>query len=292
MESSNEECVGLNVIQALSSSAATASTLNHPIDESGTPPLDSNSVSQSEGDGLDNVPPPPPPLGIETQFDMLHLSPSDPLNHNMSHDHRKDKEEYHRHQNASRKTIFQKLHNLGLGTSNDRVRRNILHDDENDFPCNEYNRDTENIPAKDGPTSTYTTPHFATLRRMCTQRQGKGSDISSPDNQKKIEFPPHFARGISIDEVPHDRYQLMRSRRRSGSSTSRKSIANYNNIDTRGSNHFDEEPTQKAKSGSMSSLSSRGSTLSWFRRKSRSNNKGIVNHPHNQFFNILAKRMV
>ena len=128
MEGKNDESVGLNVIQALSSSAATASTSNHPIEDNLSSPLDSNSISHSEADGLDNVPPPPPPLGIETQFDLLHMSNSDHLRPNKSHDHGKDENEYQPNQNSSRKTIFQKLHNLGLATSSSQARRNKFHE--------------------------------------------------------------------------------------------------------------------------------------------------------------------
>ena len=170
MEVKISDGLGLNVIQALSSSAATASTLNHPVEETQNSSLDSSSFSHSEGDGLDNVPPPPPPLGIESQFDMLHISNSKLILPNKTHDQQKDDVDYQPPQGSSRKTIFQKLHNLGLATSGSQARGNKISDKQ--LQLNDRDQAlTEELSNQNELNSTFTSSHFATLRRICSNPQ-------------------------------------------------------------------------------------------------------------------------
>ena len=90
-----------------------------------------------------------------------------------------------------------------------------------------------------------------------------------------------LSRGITIEEGMHDYKYSRRSSRNSSTSLSRKSLSNYSDADIRCYDYNDDFPTHKTKSGSMSSLSSRGSTLSWFRKRSRTREKGIA-----KYFNI------
>ena len=271
MEDKTDDSVGINVIQALSSSAATASTSNHPVKDNQGSPLDSNSVSYSEGDGLDTVPPPPPPLGIETQFDMLHMSSPDHLTPNKSHDCGKNENEYHSNQNSSRKTIFQKLHNLGLSTSSSQSRRNKLNEKQTNANSDEYitPNNKEQVHIKDELPSEYSTSHFATLRRICSPTQNRNTDSLSRGSIDENYKNSSFIKGISIEERLHEHSRSRRPSRKSSSSNTRKSLTNYSDNDFTGYDYDGYGPSKKGKSGSMSSLSSRGSTLSWFRKRSR-----------------------
>ena len=254
MEEPTKIGLGVNVIQALSSSAANASTLSHPVDESQSSFIDSNSTSYSEGDGIENVPPPPPPLGIESQFNVLQISNAEhqsPLESNIP---QKRELGYDHYQTSSRKTIFQKLHNLGLTTST-----NLGNISSGKQANNEYETHTshESPMFKKSFSSAQTSSHFATMRKMSNEKRGG------------------FTRGISIEEGLEDSNQTKRQSRASRSSITRKSLTDYNDIEMKGCDYNDDGRGQKARSGSMSSLSSRGSTLSWFRKRSRNQEKGM-----------------
>ena len=276
MEVQNNDSAGTNVIQALSSSAATASTLNHTIEVNQGSPLDSNSFSHSEGDGLDNVPPPPPPLGIETQFELLNISNSEHLKPNINRDQLKNVDEYQPYQNSSRRTIFQKLHNLGLANTGSQSRRSTNNERQKTTDGDEYgiSGNSANLINNDELHSTYTSSHFATLRRMCSHRQNRKNSIISNDRYDEDSHTVNV-HGMAIKERLPDTTQIKQSNRKSNSSISRKSLTSYGDIDTTDFEYNDDGPVQRAKSESMSSLSSRGSTLSWFRKRTRILGKGI-----------------
>ena len=242
MEDSSKDVLGVNVIQALSSSAANASTLSHPVDVNQSSAISSNSTSFSEGDVIENVPPPPPPLGIESQFDVLQISSienqTDVERHN-----RNENEMVHYHlPNSSRKSIFQKLHNLGLSSS-------INQANGNDINFKQSNKVNDNSFA-------FTSSHFATLRKNSNEKRGD------------------FNRVISIEEGLEGSNKPKRQDRASRSSMTRKSLTDYNDSDMKLCEYSNVDSGQKARSGSMSSLSSRGSTLSWFRKRNRNQEKG------------------
>ena len=247
MEEPNKNVLAVNVIQALSSSAANASTQSHPVNENLNSNLDSTSTSHSEGDAIENVPPPPPPLGIESQFDMLQISNTEHKKSAGTKPRNNNEIPYSPFPSASRKTIFQKLHNLGLSSS-----ASQSHDKQS-------NKDLQNQisleepSSKDKYSSAYTSSHFATLRKN--------------SNEKRAAF----IRGISIEEGLEDSKETKCHARASRSSITRKSLTDYSDIETKISHYND---SSKTRSGSMSSLSSRGSTLSWFRKRSRNQEKG------------------
>ena len=242
MEEPSKDVLGVNVIQALSSSAANASTLSHPVDGNHSSVISSNSTSFSEGDVIENVPPPPPPLGIESQFDVLQISSAERQNDVEQNIRNENEIVYHHLPNSSRKSIFQKLHNLGLSSSTNQTNVNDV-----DFKVsNKVN----------GNSFAFTSSHFATLRKDSNDKRG---DIS---------------RVISIEEGLEGSIKSKRPDRASRSSMTRKSLTDYNDGDMKLCEYSNVDSGQKAISGSMSSLSSRGSTLSWFRKRSRNQEKG------------------
>ena len=251
MEDPNKNVLGVNVIQALTSSAANASTLSHPVHETQSAILDSNSTSYSEGDVIENVPPPPPPLGIESQFNVLKISNSEHPRSRESNTSDNNETVYDHFPSSSRKTIFQKLHNLGLSVSTNQTHGKQSNKDEYNQASIETSNDKINYP------SGYTSSHFATLRKKSNEKCGA------------------LISGISIEEGLEATKDRKYQSRASRSSITRKSLTDYNDIEMKENYYDDTGKEQKTRSGSMSSLSSRGSTLSWFRKRSRNQERGI-----------------
>ena len=81
--------------------------------------------------------------------------------------------------------------------------------------------------------------------------------------------------GISIEEGLEGTKDTKFQSRASRSSITRKSFTDNNGIEMKESYYNDSGKEQKTRSGSLSSLSSRGSTMSWFRKRSRNQERGI-----------------
>ena len=269
MEIGNADGAETNIVQALSSSAATASTQNRPIVDNQGCTSDSVSVSYSEIDGFNNVPPPPPPLGIEAKFDLINISNSQHIHKRNDCDNLNVGSGYQQHKNSPRKTIFQKLHDLGLAASNNQTRGDTNNEtDSNSSPdstARKISTGCTDVAGNENKSqSTFTASHFATLRRIYSHRKQRKISGGSNDSYTGENDKNHYTlRNESSERLCSDAH-LETINRKSICSISRQSLAS--DTDVNGRDYIYDE---RAKSESMSSLSSVGSTLSWFRKRNR-----------------------
>ena len=269
------ESCNLDVIQALSSSAATASTLHHLPANNGTPPgstLDSRSVSRSEADGLNNVPPPPPPLGIERKFEMLSMSDSKYFSsQNNNEGMQSSTFDQQQHQTSTRRTLFQKLNSLGLVHTSNQTRKNT----NNNGPAIDSNISDQNVDSANTSSNNNieaSSSHFSTLRRLYSHRRRRTASVGSSNSDVSVD----------VSEQPGGtHFDVLNSTCQNRQSTS--SIL-FPSMPVSGSDVEEEDDykirnSKATRSESMSSLASRGSTLSWFRkRSSRIRNRGELIH--------------